>query len=149
MCITIINSLCTQVDLYTTWGKIWSCGGGGQCGTCIVQVKFDPDAQQQWLLVLSKMVLLCGDPLHACQASQSAVFAKALPSVTPVTTQVSHLCQPKCHTCVNPSVTPVSTQVSHLCPKCHTCVNPSVDHQAASIPLLQYRVLCASSVLIV
>lgn len=27
-----------QVDLYTTWGKIWSCGGAGQCGTCIVQV---------------------------------------------------------------------------------------------------------------
>ncbi|KAF8060497.1 LACS4 [Scenedesmus sp. PABB004] len=27
-----------KVDLYTTWGKIWQCGGGGQCGTCIVQV---------------------------------------------------------------------------------------------------------------
>eukprot|EP00879_Flechtneria_rotunda_P004911 GHRR01005185.1.p1 GENE.GHRR01005185.1~~GHRR01005185.1.p1 ORF type:complete len:157 (+),score=18.27 GHRR01005185.1:292-762(+) len=27
-----------KVDLYTTWGKIWSCGGAGQCGTCIVQV---------------------------------------------------------------------------------------------------------------
>ena len=27
-----------KVDLYTTWGKIWSCGGNGQCGTCIVQV---------------------------------------------------------------------------------------------------------------
>lgn len=30
--------LLLQVDLYTTWGKIWSCGGAGQCGTCIVQV---------------------------------------------------------------------------------------------------------------
>lgn len=28
-----------KVDLYTTWGKIWSCGGAGQCGTCIVQVR--------------------------------------------------------------------------------------------------------------
>ena len=28
-----------QVDLYTTWGKIWSCGGVGQCGTCIVKVR--------------------------------------------------------------------------------------------------------------
>jgi ferredoxin len=28
-----------KVDLYTTWGKIWSCGGAGQCGTCIVDVK--------------------------------------------------------------------------------------------------------------
>lgn len=27
-----------QVDLYTTWGKVWQCGGGGQCGTCIVEV---------------------------------------------------------------------------------------------------------------
>jgi len=27
-----------KVDLYTTWGKIWSCGGAGQCGTCIVDV---------------------------------------------------------------------------------------------------------------
>lgn len=29
--------LANKVDLYTTWGKIASCGGGGQCGTCIVQ----------------------------------------------------------------------------------------------------------------
>ncbi|WIA35227.1 hypothetical protein OEZ86_003689 [Tetradesmus obliquus] len=28
-----------KVDLYTTWGKLWQCGGGGQCGTCIVQVQ--------------------------------------------------------------------------------------------------------------
>jgi hypothetical protein len=28
-----------QVDLYTAWGKLWSCGGAGQCGTCIVQVQ--------------------------------------------------------------------------------------------------------------
>ena len=27
-----------KVDLYTTWGKIWSCSGAGQCGTCIVRV---------------------------------------------------------------------------------------------------------------
>lgn len=27
-----------KVDLYTTWGKVWSCGGAGQCGTCIVDV---------------------------------------------------------------------------------------------------------------
>ncbi len=27
-----------QVELYTTWGKIWTCGGVGQCGTCIVEV---------------------------------------------------------------------------------------------------------------
>lgn len=27
-----------KVDLYTTWGKIWQCGGGGNCGTCIVEV---------------------------------------------------------------------------------------------------------------
>jgi ferredoxin len=26
------------VDLYTTWGKVVTCGGGGQCGTCIVEV---------------------------------------------------------------------------------------------------------------
>ncbi|KAL3145335.1 hypothetical protein ABBQ38_001595 [Trebouxia sp. C0009 RCD-2024] len=28
----------SKVDLYTTWGKVWTCGGGGQCGTCIVKV---------------------------------------------------------------------------------------------------------------
>lgn len=27
-----------KVDLYTTWGKVWTCKGGGQCGTCIVKV---------------------------------------------------------------------------------------------------------------
>ena len=27
-----------KVDLYTTWGKVWQCGGSGQCGTCIVKV---------------------------------------------------------------------------------------------------------------
>lgn len=27
-----------KIDLYTTWGKIWTCGGNGQCGTCVVQV---------------------------------------------------------------------------------------------------------------
>lgn len=27
-----------KVDLYTTWGKVWTCGGNGQCGTCIVKV---------------------------------------------------------------------------------------------------------------
>lgn len=30
--------LANKVDLYTTWGKMWSCGGGGSCGTCIVEV---------------------------------------------------------------------------------------------------------------
>lgn len=28
-----------KVDLYTTWGKVWQCGGAGQCGTCIVEVR--------------------------------------------------------------------------------------------------------------
>ncbi|PNH12149.1 hypothetical protein TSOC_000955 [Tetrabaena socialis] len=28
-----------QVDVYTTWNKVWQCGGVGQCGTCIVEVK--------------------------------------------------------------------------------------------------------------
>ncbi|GBF98087.1 photosynthetic NDH subunit of subcomplex B chloroplastic [Raphidocelis subcapitata] len=27
-----------KVDLYTVWGKVWQCGGVGQCGTCIVRV---------------------------------------------------------------------------------------------------------------
>jgi len=27
-----------KVDLYTTWGKVWQCGGNGQCGTCVVKV---------------------------------------------------------------------------------------------------------------
>ena len=27
-----------KIDLYTTWGKVWQCGGGGQCGTCVVKV---------------------------------------------------------------------------------------------------------------
>lgn len=27
-----------EVDLYTTWGKVWQCGGNGQCGTCVVKV---------------------------------------------------------------------------------------------------------------
>lgn len=31
--------LAQKVDLYTTWGKVWSCGGNGQCGTCIVKVQ--------------------------------------------------------------------------------------------------------------
>jgi len=26
------------VDLYTVWGKMMNCNGGGQCGTCIVEV---------------------------------------------------------------------------------------------------------------
>ncbi len=26
-----------DVDLYTTWGKVWQCGGSGQCGTCVVE----------------------------------------------------------------------------------------------------------------
>lgn len=33
-----------KVDLYTTWGKVWQCGGSGQCGTCIVKVQFATDA---------------------------------------------------------------------------------------------------------
>lgn len=39
------HSLCAAryctADLYTTWGKIWQCGGAGQCGTCIVNVQQD------------------------------------------------------------------------------------------------------------
>ncbi|KAG2428046.1 hypothetical protein HXX76_012030 [Chlamydomonas incerta] len=35
--------MANKVDLYTTWGKVWSCGGGGQCGTCIVDVKSGAD----------------------------------------------------------------------------------------------------------
>ncbi|GLC56238.1 hypothetical protein PLESTB_001083200 [Pleodorina starrii] len=31
--------LAEKVDLYTTWGKVWQCGGGGSCGTCIVEVR--------------------------------------------------------------------------------------------------------------
>eukprot|EP00241_Pyramimonas_parkeae_P011588 CAMPEP_0114254810 /NCGR_PEP_ID=MMETSP0058-20121206/17203_1 /TAXON_ID=36894 /ORGANISM="Pyramimonas parkeae, CCMP726" /LENGTH=205 /DNA_ID=CAMNT_0001369105 /DNA_START=267 /DNA_END=884 /DNA_ORIENTATION=+ len=27
-----------KVDLYTNWGKMSNCGGGGSCGTCVVQV---------------------------------------------------------------------------------------------------------------
>lgn len=34
----------SKVDLYTTWGKIWSCGGAGQCGTCIVAVEGGDEA---------------------------------------------------------------------------------------------------------
>jgi ferredoxin len=30
--------IANKVDLYTTWGKIMSCGGGGSCGTCVVDV---------------------------------------------------------------------------------------------------------------
>ncbi len=29
----------TQVDVYTTWAKVTNCNGGGQCGTCIVDVR--------------------------------------------------------------------------------------------------------------
>jgi ferredoxin len=36
--------LAEKVDLYTTWGKVWSCGGAGQCGTCIVDVVSASDA---------------------------------------------------------------------------------------------------------
>jgi ferredoxin len=35
--------IANKVDLYTTWGKIWSCGGAGQCGTCIVNVESASD----------------------------------------------------------------------------------------------------------
>jgi ferredoxin len=35
--------LANKVDLYTAWNKVWSCGGAGQCGTCIVDVKSAPD----------------------------------------------------------------------------------------------------------
>ena len=32
-------TVCTQVDVYTTWAKVTNCNGGGQCGTCIVDVR--------------------------------------------------------------------------------------------------------------
>lgn len=28
-----------QVDIYSAWNKVWQCGGAGQCGTCIVEVR--------------------------------------------------------------------------------------------------------------
>lgn len=28
-----------KVDLYDMWGKVMNCGGGGSCGTCIVEVR--------------------------------------------------------------------------------------------------------------
>lgn len=31
--------MANKVDLYTTWGKVWQCGGVGNCGTCIVEVR--------------------------------------------------------------------------------------------------------------
>lgn len=31
-----------KVDLYTTWGKVWQCGGSGQCGTCVVKASTEP-----------------------------------------------------------------------------------------------------------
>lgn len=31
--------MANKVDLYTTWGKVWQCGGVGNCGTCIVEVQ--------------------------------------------------------------------------------------------------------------
>eukprot|EP00238_Polyblepharides_amylifera_P006504 CAMPEP_0196585458 /NCGR_PEP_ID=MMETSP1081-20130531/50712_1 /TAXON_ID=36882 /ORGANISM="Pyramimonas amylifera, Strain CCMP720" /LENGTH=134 /DNA_ID=CAMNT_0041906999 /DNA_START=544 /DNA_END=948 /DNA_ORIENTATION=+ len=27
-----------NVELYNNWGKIMNCGGGGSCGTCVVEV---------------------------------------------------------------------------------------------------------------
>lgn len=27
-----------QVEVYTTWGKVWNCSGAGQCGLCMVDV---------------------------------------------------------------------------------------------------------------
>jgi len=27
-----------KADLYGLWGKVMNCGGGGNCGTCIVEV---------------------------------------------------------------------------------------------------------------
>uniref|UniRef100_A0A1D1YRN5 Chlorosome protein J n=1 Tax=Anthurium amnicola TaxID=1678845 RepID=A0A1D1YRN5_9ARAE len=27
-----------KIDLYATYGKVMNCGGGGSCGTCIVQI---------------------------------------------------------------------------------------------------------------
>ena len=32
------DAMLGQVDLYTAWGKVMNCGGGGSCGTCVVQV---------------------------------------------------------------------------------------------------------------
>lgn len=34
--------LANKIDLYTTWGNVANCGGGGNCGTCIVDVKAAP-----------------------------------------------------------------------------------------------------------
>ncbi len=31
--------LAEKVELYSLWGKVSNCGGGGSCGTCIVEVR--------------------------------------------------------------------------------------------------------------
>ncbi|KAG5121695.1 hypothetical protein JHK84_040035 [Glycine max] len=28
-----------KIELYATYGKLMNCGGGGSCGTCIVEVR--------------------------------------------------------------------------------------------------------------
>lgn len=33
-----LKALENGIDLYKTWGKMTNCGGGGQCGTCIVEI---------------------------------------------------------------------------------------------------------------
>jgi ferredoxin len=35
--------IANKVDLYTTWGKVANCGGGGTCGTCIVDIRAASD----------------------------------------------------------------------------------------------------------
>lgn len=57
-----------KVDLYTTWGKVWTCGGNGQCGTCIVKVKLvSKDARSTTCIQTSTAILLLPGVMHCCQ----------------------------------------------------------------------------------
>ncbi|GLI60709.1 hypothetical protein VaNZ11_002802 [Volvox africanus] len=57
-----------KLDLYTTWGKIWQCGGGGNCGTCVVDVREGADLLSE--LTQAEKKKLVGKPATwrlACQ----------------------------------------------------------------------------------
>ena len=57
-----------KVDLYTTWGKVWTCGGNGQCGTCIVKVhKHGGMPEQLACIQISSAIMLLSAIMHCCQ----------------------------------------------------------------------------------
>lgn len=47
-----------KIDIYPLQGKIYNCGGGGQCGTCAVQI-IEGAQNLKWVSILCGVVWSC------------------------------------------------------------------------------------------